>query len=155
MDKQSDQTEVDSQTEADSNDEDSTMEEVVTIADTPRTVSFAPSDSQDASEESTRASTPTENRSQDMPADLDSLKPFESDDIADDVTMKDLGPIENSPASAADGFGNSKVVSWPSSTVIDPGSSPWKVGTTKVRVAEDGSGPQYLDDLLRLNDPEY
>ena len=150
----SDQIEINAQTRADFSDEDSAMEDVGTIADTPRTMSFAPSDSQDASEESTRASTPTENRTEDAPAVPDSLKPFEQDDVADDITMKDAGPEKNSPAGAADGFDNTKVLSWPSSTIIDPDSSPWKVGKTKDEPVVYASDPQKFEELLRLNDPD-
>lgn len=151
---QPDQTEVGSRTEANSNDEDSTMEDVGMVADTPRTMSFAPSESQDASEESTRASTPTENRADDVPADIDSFKPFEHDNVADDITMKDVGPEENIPGGAGGNLDNPKVVSWPSSTVIDPGSSPWKARKTKEGPVDYASDPQKLEELLRLSDPD-
>lgn len=118
---------VEPQTEADSKDEDSTMEDVVTIPETP----LAPSDSRDPSEDSTRASTPTDNRAGDLPSQIDSSKPFEQDDVTDDVTMKDVHLEKDSPAAGTDELANLKVVSWPSSTVIDPGSSPWGAGKAK------------------------
>lgn len=98
----SDQTEVESQEEENSDDEDSTMEDVGFVAETPQTMDLAPSDSQNASEASTRASNPTDNRAECVSADSDSLKIFEHDDVADDITMKDVGPRKNGPASAAD-----------------------------------------------------
>lgn len=149
----SDHVEVESQTGADSNDEDSTTEEMEIIADTPRTMSFAPSYSQGASDESTRASTPTENCAEDVPADMKNQKPLKQEDIADDVTMKDVSGDRKPPAGAADELGNLKVVSWPSGTVIDPGSSPWKEGKTKEATVDIVSDPQKLGNLLRLNDP--
>ncbi|CAD6581792.1 MAG: hypothetical protein ASARMPREDX12_000668 [Alectoria sarmentosa] len=150
----SDQIEIKAQTRADFSDEDSAMEDVGTIADTPRTMSFAPSDSQDASEESTRASTPTENCTEDVSAVPDSLKHFEQDDVADDITMKDAGPEKISPVGAADGFDNTKVLSWPSSTIIDPDSSPWKSEKTEEEPVDYASDPQKLEELLRFNDPD-
>lgn len=77
MESLSNQIAVASQTEAESNDEDSTMEDVANTTDTPLTMSFPPSDTQDASEGSTRASTPTDNRVEDAPAGMHSLKSFE------------------------------------------------------------------------------
>ena len=146
-----DQSEVESQVEADSKDEDSTMEdpEISTY-----TGSLAPSDSHDASEESTRASTPTESRADNTPAEVDSLKPFEQEDVADDVTMKDVGPRQSEPAGAADEVRNPKVMSWPSSTVIDPGSSPWKAEKTKEEIVDYGSDPQKLEELLRIHETD-
>ena len=146
-----DQIEVESQIEAESNEEDSTMEDVENGTNTPRTISVAPSDSQGASEESTRASTPTENCAEDVPADIDSLKPFEQEDVADDVTMKDAGPRQNGPAGAADEL---RVVSWPSSTVIDPGSSPWMVEQTREKPFDYVSDPQKVEELLRDNETD-
>lgn len=149
-----DQNEVESQVEADSNDEDSTMEDAENGTNTPQTMSVAPFDSRNASEESTRASTPIENCDEDVPADIDSLKPFEQEDVADDVTMKDVGPGQNGPAGAADEFSKPTVVSWPSSTVIDPGSSPWKVEKTKEKPFDSVSDPQKLEGLLRDNETD-
>ncbi len=151
METMSDQSEAESRTEVDSNDEDSTMEDVVT---TPRTTRSAPSDSQDASEPSTRASTPTENRAESVPNDCDSLKPFEQDERADDVTMKDVCLREDGPAGTAEDFSNPKVVSWHSSTVIDPDSSPWKAGKTKEEPVDYVSNPRKPEGLLRFHDPE-
>lgn len=146
-----DQSEVESQAEADSKYEDSAMEDAeISIY----TGSLAPSDSQDASEESTRASTPTENRVDSAPAEIDSLKTFEPGDVADDVTMKDVGPRQNEPAGATDEFRNPKVVSWPSSTVIDPGSSPWKAEKTKEEIVDYGSDSQKLEELLRVHETD-
>lgn len=126
------------------------------VADTPRTMSLAPSDSQGASEESTRASTPTENRAEDAAADVNFLDPFGkdgvADDVADDVTMKDVGVEKKSPADTANELGNLKVVSWPSSTVIDPGSSPGKPRRTEHETVDYASDPQKLEELLRVND---
>lgn len=45
-------------------------------------------------------------------------------------------------------------MSWPSSTVIDPGSSPWKAGETKEEPMDYVSDPKKLEELLRVNDPE-
>lgn len=143
----SDQIEIESQTEAGSNDEDSTMEDAGTVPKTPGTMSLALSDSQAASEESTRASTPTENRTEDVPA-------FERDDVADDVTMKDLGPEKAILAGTADEFRNPKAASLPSSTVIHPSSPPWKAGKTKQEPVDYASDPQKLEELLRLNEPD-
>ena len=137
-----DQIEVESRIEADSNDEDSTMEDAEISADTPQTRSLAPFDSQEASEESTQASTPTENRAEDVAADTHSRKPSEQEDVADDVTMKDVDPRKNS---------DPKVVSWPSSTVIDPGSSPWKTEKTEQGPLDYVSDRQKIDELLRFN----
>lgn len=148
-----DQIEVESDIEADSNEEDSTMEDVEISTNTPGTTSLAPSDSQGASEESTRASTPTENRAEDVPADIDSLKPFEQEDVADDVTMKDVGPRQTGPAGAADEFSSPKAV-WPSSTVIDPGSSPWKLEKTKEKPFDYASDSQKLEELLQDNETD-
>ena len=153
---QLDQIESEYQTEGDFNEDDSNMEDagVADVAETPQTMSLAPSDSQDASGESTRASTPTENRAEDAAADIRILNPFEKDETPDDVTMKDIGNEKKSPAGAADDFGNLRVLSWPSSTVIDPGSSPWKAGTPKSEPMDYASDPQKAEDLLRANDPD-
>lgn len=124
------------------------MEDVEIGADT-RTRSLAPFDSQEASEESTRASTPTENRAEDVAADTNSRKPSEQEDVADDVTMKDVDPRKNS---------DPKVVSWPSSTVIDPGSSPWKTEKTEQEPLDYVSDRQKIDELLRFdgsNSPDF
>ena len=147
----SDQSEVESRAEVDSNDEDSAMEDVVT---TPRTISLTPSDTQDPSEPSTRASTPTENRAEYVPNDNDSFKPWEQDERAEDVTMKDFGPRKVGSSGTAEDFGNPKVVSWPSSTVIDPGSSPWKAGKTEEEPVGYVSNPQKLEGPLRVYDLE-
>ena len=147
----SDQIEVESRVEANTNDEDSTMEDIEAVVETPGTVSLAPSDSQDASESSTRASTPTENRAEHVSTDF--LKPSELNDVSDDVTMKDFGPGNVSPTGAADEHANIKVVSWPSSTVTDPSSLPWKAGKTEGDPLDYGSESQKLEELLRLNDP--
>ena len=130
------------------------MEDVGGVAGTPRTVSLARSDSQDALEASTRASTLTENRAEHLPTDIDFLKPSKQDDTADDVTMKDVSPDKDSPAGAADEFANQKVVPWPSTTVIDPGSLLWKAGKTKGDPVDDGSDTQNTEELLRLNHPD-
>lgn len=147
------QSEAEGRVEADPNDEDSTMEDVANLVDTPRT-SIAISDSQDASEESTRASTPTENRPENAPADVYAPKPFDYDDVADDVTMRDLGHRIRSPTSAANDLGTSKVVSWPSSAVIDPGSSPGKLGKLKEEFVEYGTDPHELEELFQTGDPD-
>lgn len=151
---QPDQIGVEPQTEAESNYQDSTMEDVGTIAETPRTMSLAPSDSQEPSEESTRASTPTDNRAEDVSAQMNSSKHVEQEHVADDITMRDVYPEMNSAAGTADEHPNPKVVSWPSSTVIDPGSSPWRVGTTKEEPADPASDPQKLEELFRISDSE-
>lgn len=142
-----DQIEVASQAEADSKDQDSTMDDV-------EISTYTPSDSQDPSEESTLASTLAENRAENAPAEIDSLKPFEQEDVADDVTMKDVGPRQNEPAGAGDRFSDPKVVSWPSSTVIDPGSSPWKAEKTNEEIVDYGSDPQKLEELLRIHETD-
>ena len=149
-----DQIEVKPQIEADSNEEDSSMEGIEISTNTPGTVSVAPSESQEASEESTRASTPTENRAEDVPADIDSLKPFEQEDVADDVTMKDVGPRQNGPAGAADEFSDPRVVSRPSGTVIYPGSSPWRVDQSKEKPFDYVPGPQKLEELPSNNETD-
>ena len=74
------------------------MEDVGTNVDTPRTTSV--DDSLYYSEKSTRVSTPTENRAEELSDSIDSAKPLEQDDVADDVTMKDIGPtaLESDPS---------------------------------------------------------
>lgn len=130
------------------------MEDVGIIAATTRTMSLAPSDSQDASEESTRASTPTENQIEEVPATIDSLEPFVQDDVADDVTTRDVDCEEKLSAGATDEFHNPKAISRPSSTVIDPGTSPWKAAKTEQEPVDYASDPQKLEELLRLRDAD-
>lgn len=136
--------------EADPNDEDSFMEDAKINADTPQT-SLAASDSQFPSEESTRASTPTDSRAEDVPINNLAFKPLEhgdvADDVADDVTMKDVDQKARSPKKAPDGLGTSQVVSWPSNVVIDPGSSPGKAGQSKLEPVDYDDGPQSLENL--------
>ena len=151
---QSDQTEVQPQTEEFSNDEDSTMEDVG-IVDTPRTMSFAPSESQDASEESTRASTPTENRADQISEDINSLNHIEHNNVDDDVTMKDADPEKNLLGAAADNLGGLKFAASPPTAVIDSVSSPLKAKNPKeeIVVHHYHSDPE-KDDLLRFNDAD-
>ena len=146
---QSDQLEVEARVKADPNDEDSIMEDVGIIVDTPRT-SIAMSDSQDASEESTRASTPTESRAQGAPADTYPLKPSDNDDIADDVTTRDLGHNMKSPTRV----GDSKAFPWPSSAVIDPGSSTGKSEKVEEEFVDYDTDAQKLEELLQIGDPD-
>lgn len=129
------------------------MEDVGIPVDTPRT-SIAKSDLQDASENSTRACTPTENRAEDAPADIYAPQLFVNDDVADDVTMRDLGYKIRSPTTAANELGASKVVSWPSSAVIDPGSSPGRLGKIKEEFVEYGADPHELEELFQTGDPD-
>lgn len=68
--------------------------------------------------------------------------------------MKDIGSRRNEPACAVNEFRNPKVVSWPSKTVIDPGSSPWKAGKTNKEVLDYASDPEKPEELLRLNNPD-
>ena len=147
---QPDQTEAQPQTEC-SNDEDSTMEDVENV-DTPRTM-FTPSESQDASEESTRASTPTENRAERVYEDVKSLNRFEHSNVDDDVTMKDADPERNTPGAAADDLGGLKFAANPPSTVIDSISSPWKAKKPKEEVVVHHSDSE-KDDLLRFHDTD-
>lgn len=133
------------------------MEDVGIITGTPGTTSVARSDSQVVSEESTRASTPTEIRIEDVPADIGSLKPFEQEDVADDVTMRDIKPEKKSSAGTTDDFRNPNVVSWPSSTVINSGALralPWKARKTEQEPVDYASDPQKLEELFRLNDSD-
>lgn len=139
--------------EADPNDEDSNMEDVAILVDTPRT-SIAMSDSQDASEESTRPFTPTENRAEDPPSYIYTPKPLDCDDVADDVTMRDLRPKIRSTATAANKLGTTKVVSWPPNAVIDPGSSPGQLGKIKEEFVDFDADPHELEELFQTGDPD-
>lgn len=150
---QPDQSEVEARIEADPNDEDSAMEDVGNPVNTPRT-SIAMSDSQDASEESTRASTPTENRAEDAPADIYTPKSLDYDDDDDDVTMRDPGPKIRSTTTAAKEVGTKKVVSWPSNAVIDPGSSPGQLGKIKEEFVDYDPDPHELEELFQTGDPD-
>ena len=142
-----DQIKVDPQVEADSVDEDSIMEDVENVVDTPQTNA---SESQLASEESTRASTPSE---EDVPPEIYTVEPSGRSDIADDVTMKDLGVKKSPPAGTTDEVGSLKVVSWPLETVIDPGSSPWKTEKPKEEILDFDSDPQKFEEFYG-NDPD-
>ena len=142
-----DQMGVESRMKADSHDEDSIMEDVTISADTPQT-SLAASDSQCPSEESTRASTPTDSRAEDVPINNLVFKPLEHDDVADDVTMKDVDQKVRSPTKAPDDFGTSQVVSWPSNAVIDPGSSPGKARQSEWESVDYDAGPQDFEEHL-------
>ena len=146
-----DQIDVESRLEADLNDEDSIMEDAPINADTSRT-SLAASDSQCHSEESTRASTPTENRAENVPVDNFARRLLEHENVADDVTMKDIGQRVRSPTSAPDDFGTSKVVSWPPNAVIDPGSSPGKAGQSKCEPVDYAAGPQSFEELAQTDE---
>ena len=133
--------------EADPNDEDSLMEDATINADTPQT-SRAAFDSQCPSEESTRASTPTDSHAEHVPINNLAFEPLEHDDVADDITMRDVDQKANSPKKAPDEFGTSQVVSWPPPTaVIDPGSSPGKAGQSEVEPVDYDAEPQSLDYL--------
>ena len=138
---QPDQTEVEDQTEASINDEDSIMEDVANSVVT-RTTSIAPSYSQAASDESTRASTPTEIRAGDTTDDHLAHSLFQNDNDADDVTMKDPNQKQDLQAGVRDKFDNSKVESWP--------SSPWKAQKPQ----EESMDYDNPEDLFNTNDPD-
>ena len=125
------------------------MEDVVINIETPQT-SLAATDSQCHSEESTRASTPTENGAEDIPANSFALKPPENDDAADDVTMKDLGLKTSSPTNAPGNFA-SNVATWPSSAVIDPGSSPGEAGKLRKESVDYGADPPDVEELSQTD----
>ena len=146
-----DQIGVESRMKADPNEEDSIMEEVTINADTPQT-SLAASDSQCPSKESTRASTPTDNRAEDVPINNLVFKPLEHDDVADDVTMRDVDQKMRSPTKAPDDFGTSQPVSWPPNAVIDPGSSPGKARQSEWEPVDYDGGPQNLEELVKTDD---
>ena len=147
---QSDQAEAQPQTEVFSNDEDSTMEDVG-IVDTPGIMSFAPSESQDASEQSTRASTPTEHRAEQVCEDVSSLNQFEQNNVDDDVTMRDADPEKNPLGAAADDLGRLKFAANLPSTVNDSISSSWKRKNPKEEIVVHQSDPE-KNDFLRFND---
>ena len=147
---QPDQAEVQPQTEVDSNDEDSTMEDVG-VVDTPRTMSFAPSESQGASEQSTRASTPTEHRAEQVCEDVNSLNQFEQNNVDDDVTMRDADPEKNPSGAAADDLGSLKFAANLPNTVNASISSPWKAKNPKEEIVIHHSDSE-KDNLLRFND---
>lgn len=131
------------------------MEDLETARDTPGTISFAASGSQDASGKSTRASTPTENRAKGVLTDAMSLEEPSEQDGVTDVTMGDVVPETKLPAGAANDFGNSKVLTWPSGTAIDSGPSPpWKAGRTKDEPFSDISDPRKLEELLQFDEPD-
>lgn len=123
------------------------------VVDTPRTMSFTPSESQDASEESTRASTPIENRAEQMSGNINSLKQFEHSNDDDDVTMKDADPEKNNLGAAAVDFGGLMVAAEPPRTVIDSGSSPWKAKNSREEVVVHHSDDE-KEALLRFNDTD-
>ena len=137
--------------EADPNDQDSFMEDATINADTPQT-SLAASDSQCPSEESTRAPTPTDSRAEDVPINNLAFTILEHDDVADDVTMKDVDQKVRSPTKAPDDFGTSQVVSWPPNAVIDPGSSPGKEGRSKWEPVDYDAEPQHFEELDQTDD---
>ena len=129
------------------------MEDVETTVGT-GTTSRAASYSQAVSEESTRASTPTEVRAGDISADSLTRPLLQNDDDADDVTMKDTNQTKSSPTGVRDDLSNSKVVSWPSATVIDPGSSPWMEKKPQEEFVDYENPPAFYDpDEIRLYKP--
>ena len=146
-----DQIDVESRMVADPNEEDSIMEDVTINADTPQT-SLTASDSQCPSQESTRASTPTDSRVEDVSINSLAFKPLEQDDVADDVTMRDVDQKVRSPTKAPDGFSTSQVVSWPTNAVIDPGSSPGKAGQNKWETVDYDAGPENFEELVQTDD---
>ena len=127
---------------------------VAASTDTTRIISFAPSKSQHTSEASTRGSTPTKNRAEWVPVNSVTLKPFDQDETADDVTMKEIGSRRKRLASSADESSDPKVVSWLSNPVIDPDLSPWKAGETKEEPMDCVSDSKKLEELLTVNDLE-
>ena len=137
--------------ETDLNYEDSIMEDATINAETPQP-SLAASDSQCPSQESTRASTPTENGAEDVSANNFAFKSLKNHNAADDVTMKDLDLKEREPTGAQDDLSSTKIVSWPSSAVIDPGSSPGKVGKIKEEFVDYAADQQDTDELLQRDD---
>lgn len=143
---QPDQIKADPQIEADSNDEDSIMDDVENVVDTPQTNA---SESQLASEESTRASTPSEGHAEEVPPEIYTVEPSARSDIADDVTMKDLGVQKSPSAGTVDEVGNLKAFPWPSGNAIDP---PWKAGKNNEEFVDYASDPKKLEELLHSND---
>ena len=125
--------------------------EDVGVVDTPQTMSFAPSESQYASEQSTRASTPTEHRAEQVCEDVNSLNQFEQNNVDDDVTMRDADPEKNPSGAAADDLGRLKFAANLPSTVNDSISSPWKAKNHKGEIVVHHSDPE-KDELLRFND---
>ena len=138
---QPNQIEAEDRIEAGSNDEDSIMEDAENPVDT-RTTSIAASYSQAASEESTRASTPTEVRAGDTTADHLAHSLFQNDNDADDVTMKDPNQKQDLRAVDRDKFGNSKVESLP--------SSPWKAQKPE----EESMNYDNPEELFNTDDPD-
>ena len=149
---QSDQTEAQPQTEVYSDDEDSTMEDAG-IVNTSRTMSFAPSESQDASEQSTRASTPTEHRAEQVCEDVISHNQFEQNNVDDDVTMRDADPERNPLGAAAVDLGRLKFAANLPSTVNDSISLPWKAKNPKEEIVVHHADAE-KEELLRFNDTD-
>ena len=137
--------------EADPNEEDSTMEDATINADTPQT-SLAASDSQCSSQESTRAPTPTDSRTKDAAINNLAFKNLEHDDVADDVTMKDVDQKVGSPTKAPDDLDNSQVFSWPPNAVNDPGSSPGKARQSKWETVDYDTEHQNFERLVQTDD---
>ena len=125
--------------------------EDVGIVDTPQSMSLAPSESQGASEQSTRASTPTEHRAEQVCEDVNSLNQFEQNNIDDDVTMRDADPEKNPLGAAADDLDRLNFAANLPSTVNDSVSSPWKAKNPREEVVVHHSDPE-KDELLRFND---
>ena len=139
---------------SDSTDEDSTMDDAGFVPDTPRTASIALSDSQVASEESTRASTPTENRIGGSPSDVVTLKAIGDGGVADDATMRGIGAPQRPVSSDTGKSSNLKAIPWPSGTVIDPGTSPWKAKKLKEEGVDFASDAEQREGLLYLGDQD-
>ena len=138
--------------EADPNEEDSTMEDATINADTPQT-SLAASDSQCSSQESTRAPTPTDSRIKDAAINNNlAFKNLEHDDVADDVTMKDVDQKVTSPTKALDEFGASQSFSWPSNTIFDPGSSLGKAGQREWKTVDHDTEPEIFEGQVQTDD---
>lgn len=123
------------------------MEDATINADTPQP-SLA---SQCPSEESTRASTPTDSRPENVSTNNLAFKLLEHDDIADDATMKDHDQKVTSPTKADD-FSTSQVVPWPSIAATDRGSSPGKAGQSKRKPVNFDAEPQNFEELVPTDD---
>ena len=136
-----DQSNVESRLEAEPNDEDSVMEDATINdnPDTPQTIS-------------TRASTPTDSRAENVPNNDLAFKPSENDDDADDVTMKNLDQEVRSTTQAADDLGTSQPASWPPFASIDRGSTPGQAGQSKWKPVNYEAEPQNLEELVQADD---
>lgn len=135
----------DTRTETLSIDQDSIMTDVDIVDDTPQTRSLAQSESLNASEDSTRPSTPT-GVPFGRPA-VDSRTPtaIDPNDANDDIQMVDVSPVKDRPAELSSGFSKPSMPSWHPNTNVKTVREEYATDPFKLQKPLDSGDPEVYE----------